>query len=225
MRKHPHIGVILSGCGVYDGSEIHEAVITLLCLAQQDATYKCMAPRKALEVIDHVTRKPTGEKRDVYTEAARIARGDIADLAQVKVTDYDGFILPGGFGAAKNLSTFATDGPGCSVDAQVQRVLTEAHAAGLPLGFVCIAPAIAAKLFGSSLHPTLTIGKDPGTAKAMTIMGINHVPCEVEAVVTDPQHRILSTPAYMDAKSIRDVYTGIEQLVMQLLEMGRKVRD
>ncbi len=221
MRKHPHIGVILSGCGVYDGSEIHESVLTLLCLAQQGATYKCMAPRKPLEVIDHVTRKPTGEKRDVLTEAARIARGDIVDLAQVKVSDYDGFILPGGFGAAKNLCTFAYEGPGCSVDAHVQRVLIEAHGAGLPLGFICIAPALAAKLFGSTNHPTLTIGNDADTAKALVIMGARHANCEVEAVIADPQERMLSTPAYMYNRSIRDVHIGIEQLVTQLLEWCR----
>ena len=222
MRKHPHIGVILSGCGVFDGSEIHEAVITLLCLAQQDAKYQCMAPHKPFEVIDHMTQKPTGEKRDVLTEAARLARGDIVDLAKVKISDYDGLILPGGFGAAKNLSSFAVDGPGCTIDPQVERVLIEAHDARLPLGFICIAPALAARLFGSTLHPTLTIGKDAGTAKAMVIMGAHHVSCEVEAAIADPQHRLLSTPAYMDAKSIKDVYTGIEQLVMQLLDMCRK---
>lgn len=217
----PNIGVILSGCGVFDGSELHEAVITLLALDQNGATYQCMAPNKSFDVVDHLTKKATGEKRNVLTEAARIARGKIVDLATVKGDQFDGFILPGGFGAAKNLCNFAFVGAAAEPDAQVKRVLTEAHAAKKPIGFICIAPAVAAAVFGRSLHPTLTIGKDADTAQALEKMGAKHTACEVDAFTVDTANRILSTPAYMDAKSIKDAHAGIARLVAELIKMSR----
>jgi enhancing lycopene biosynthesis protein 2 len=215
-------GVILSGCGVFDGSEIHEAVSTLLSLDRHGAQYQCMAPNKDFDVVNHLTKQPTGEKRNVLVEAARIARGNIVDLAKVKGADYDGFLLPGGFGAAKNLSSFATAGEKCDVDPQVSRVLTEAQAAGRPIGFICIAPAVGARVFGQKLRPKLTIGQDAGTAKALSAMGARHEPCGVTSFVADDEHRILSTPAYMDAKSIKDVYEGIDKLVAQIVSMARQ---
>ncbi len=218
----PNIGVILSGCGVFDGSEIHEAVITLLCLDLCGAAYQCMAPNKPFDVIDHLTKKPTGESRNVLTESARIARGDILELATVKGAEYDAFILPGGFGAAKNLCTFATQGPDCTVDAQVRRVLTEAHAAGKPIGFICIAPAIAAKVFGESLHPSLTIGHDTGTAAGLEKLGAQHLACDVGDFIVDEKNRIVTTPAYMEAKSIAEAHQGISKLVKKVLKMVAK---
>lgn len=216
------VGVILSGCGVFDGSEIHEAVITLLCLDRAGAAYQCMAPNKDFDVVNHITKAPAGEKRNVLVESARIARGNIVDLAGVKGADFDAFVLPGGFGAAKNLSTFAAEGEHCHVDPQVARVLNEAHAAGKPIGFICIAPAVCARVFGQRLHPTLTIGKDASTAKVIQSMGAHHAACEVDSFIADETHRIISTPAYMDAKSIKDVHAGIEQLVKHLLVMIQK---
>jgi enhancing lycopene biosynthesis protein 2 len=217
----PNIGIILSGCGVFDGSEVHEAVITLLALDLAGATYQCMAPNKQFDVIDHVTKKPTGEKRGVLTEAARIARGNIVDLAGVKGSQFDGFVLPGGFGAAKNLCDFASAGAAATPDAQVKRVLTEAHAAGKPIGFICIAPAVAAAVFGKSLHPTLTIGKDAGTAQALEKMGAKHAGCAVDAFTIDAANKIISTPAYMDAKSIKEAHAGISRLVTELVKMSK----
>ena len=216
------VGVVLSGCGVFDGSEIHEAVITLLCLDQRGATYQCIAPRKPFDVVDHLTQKPAGEKRDVLVESARIARGDILDMAEVRGSDYDALILPGGFGAAKNLCTFAADGSDCEVDPQVLRVLSEAHEAGKPIGLACIAPALAAKIFGASDAPTLTIGHDPATADQLEKMGAHHRPCDVGDVVIDQKHRVVTTPAYMEAKSIKDVYAGIDKLVAKVLELARQ---
>jgi enhancing lycopene biosynthesis protein 2 len=215
----PHIGVILSGCGVYDGSEIHEATLALLALDQGGATYQCMAPNIRLQVVNHLTKKPTGECRNVLEESARIARGNIVDLATVKVADYDGFLLPGGFGAAKNLCTFAADGPDCQVDPHVRRVLTEAQQAGTPVALACIAPVIAAKLFGPTLHPALTIGHAAATAAALEKMGARHVPLSAEDAHADADCRILTTPAYMEAGSIRQAWTGIEKLVKALLRM------
>lgn len=213
------IGVILSGCGVFDGSEIHEAVCTLLSLQQRGAGYRCLAPDRDFDVVDHRTHKPTGETRNVLTEAARIARGEIDDLAAVKGTDYDAFVLPGGFGAAKNLCTFAVDGPECDVDPEVERVLTEAHAAGRPVGFICIAPAVAARVFGEALNPKLTIGHDKGTASAIEQLGARHVEADATAIVTDAECGVVSTPAYMEAKGPAEVFTGVDKLVAQLLSM------
>lgn len=214
------VGVILSGCGVFDGSEIHEAVCTLLALDQQNATVTCMAPNKtASDCIDHLHKKPTGEKRNVLVESARIARGEIVDLAEVDANQFDAFILPGGFGAAKNLSDFAFMGENCHVDPQVARVLRDAQQQGKPIGLACIAPVIAAKLFGKDLHPALTIGLDETTAEKMTAMGAKHQPVDVSQVIVDEAHRIVTTPCYMEARRITEVYTGIEKLVGKVLEL------
>ncbi len=224
MSQTPKIGVILSGCGVYDGSEIHEAVITLLCLDQCGAAWQCLAPNKPFDVVDHRTKKPVAETRNVLTESARIARGEILELATVKGDEYDGLILPGGFGAARNLCTFAVDGPNCSVDSQVKRVLLEAHAAGRPIGFLCIAPALAAKVFGQTLHPDLTIGHDKSTADALEKLGARHVACDVGDFILDETNKIVTTPAYMEAKSIGQAYEGISKLVNQIVKMARANR-
>ncbi len=215
-----HIGVILSGCGVFDGSEIHEATLALLALDQAGATYQCMAPNTRLQVVNHLTKKSTGESRNVLEESARIARGSIVDLATVKAADYDGFLLPGGFGAAKNLCTFAVHGPDCQVDPQVRRVLIEGQQEGKPIALACIAPVIAAKLFGGSLHPRLTIGHDSATAAAIEKMGARHVPMGADDAHADAECRILTTPAYMEAGSIKHAWNGIEKLVKSLLAMA-----
>ena len=211
------VGVILSGCGVFDGSEIHEAVITLLCLSQRGAEYECLAPDKTMPAVNHLTKKPEASPRNVLVESARIARGNVRSLGGVTGGDFDGFVLPGGFGAAKNLCTFASHGAKCEVDPEVSRVLTEAHQAGKPLGFACIAPAVAAKVFGGE-SPKLTIGHDAETAAGLEALGAQHVSCDVKDVVVDEAHRIVSTPAYMEAKNLTELYVGIDKLVAQVLE-------
>ena len=216
----PKVGVILSGCGVFDGAEIHEAVLTLLSLEEAGATYECLAPDKPLQTVDHLRKQPSGETRNVLVESARIARGEVKDLAAVRGSDYDALVLPGGYGAAKNLCTFAAEGPDCSADPQVARVLREAHAAGKPIGFMCIAPAVAARVFGKDLHPTVTIGKDAGTAAAIEKMEARHAACEVSDLVVDEANRILSTPAYMEGRSVKEVYTGIRKMVGRLVQMA-----
>lgn len=211
------IGVILSGCGVLDGSEIHEAVLLLLSLNQRGAEYQCMTPDKPAAVVNHLTKKPEAEPRNILAEAARIARGEILRLADVKGDEYDGFVLPGGFGAAKNLCTFATDGAECEVDPDVARVLTEAHQAGKPLGFACIAPTVAAKVFGAE-SPKLTIGHDAEIAAGLEAMGAKHVTCDVKDIVVDETHKIVTTPAYLEAKNLAELYLGLDKLVAQVLE-------
>jgi enhancing lycopene biosynthesis protein 2 len=215
------IGVILSGCGVYDGAEIHEATLTLLILDQQRLDYQCFAPnREQYHVINHLTGEPMDEKRNVLVEAARIARGDILDLAEAKGADCDAWVLPGGFGAAKNLCTFAQEGPACQVDPHVERVLKEAHAAGKPIGLACIAPAVGAKVFGGlTPTPKLTIGHDESTAEGLTKLGVEHLPCAVNEVICDPAHKLVSSPCYMEAKHIREVYLGLEKLITKVISM------
>lgn len=222
MKKR--IGVILSGCGVFDGSEVHEAVLTLLCLDRAGAEYECFAPDKPqAAVINHLTRQPVaGPSRNVLEESARIARGRVRDLASAKGSEPDGWVLPGGFGAARNLCDFAEKGAAATADPQTARVLREAHAAGRPIGLLCIAPAIAAVVFGGTIHPTLTIGRDPQTASALEKMGARHLGCAVTELAVDHQHRIVSSPAYMEGKSISEVFDGIQRLVETVLELARR---
>ncbi len=212
------VGVILSGCGHLDGSEIHEATSVLIALSQRGVAYRCLAPSKPLAVVDHRTGEATGETRDVLTEAARIARGEVDDLASVNGADFDALILPGGFGAAKNLCTFAAEGADCSVDPGVERVLREAHGAGRPIGFACIAPALGARVFGD-LKPLLTIGNDQGTAAAIEKTGARHRAVDVTGVVADEERRFVSTPAYMEETNPGEVFEGVSKMVERVLEM------
>ncbi len=215
------VGVVLSGCGVFDGAEIHEAVLTLYALDRAGADVKIMAPNSdQMHVIDHGQGAPVeGASRNVLTESARIARGDIVDIATVQADDLDALIFPGGFGAAKNLCTFAVDGPACQVNGEVDRLIKEMVQAKKPQGFICIAPAIAAKVLGE-LRPTLTIGNDAGTAAGLTALGATHVDCAVDDIVVDETHKIVSTPAYMLGPSIAHVAKGIEKLVSQVLTLA-----
>ena len=216
------IGVILSGCGVYDGSEIHEAVITLLAIDRAGAEAVCMAPdAPQLHVVNHLTGEvASGESRNVLVEAARIARGKIRNLKEVTVADFDALILPGGFGAAKNLCDFAVKGADCAVHPEVARILRATVAAKKPLGAICIAPAILARVLGAEqLAPQLTIGTDPGTAAALEQMGAKHQNCPVRDCVVDRQNKLVTTPAYMLAGRIGEAADGIEKTVKVLLEM------
>lgn len=215
----PKIGVILSGCGVFDGSEIHEAVAVLHAIDRHGAQAVCLAPEMELDEINHLNQQPTGKKRSVLMESARVARGDVTPLAEVKGGDFDAIVLPGGFGAAKNLCDFASKGPECTAHPEVTRVLTEAQRAGRPLGFACISPAVAARVFGKELGPNLTIGDDAATAGGLEAMGATHQDCEVAGVVVDNRHRIVSTPAYMRPERITDVFTGIGAMVDKVMEM------
>lgn len=216
------IGVILSGCGVYDGSEIHEAVITLLAIDRAGAEAVCMAPNiPQMHVINHLAGEPEpGETRNVLVESARIARGNIKDLANVQASDLDAVILPGGFGAAKNLCNFAVSGPDCEVNAEVARLIKEMHKAKKPIAAVCIAPAVLAKVLGDEgISNKMTIGNDEGTAEALAKMGTEHIQCPVEEFIIDPGNKLVSSPAYMLAGSISEAAEGIEKTVQALIGM------
>ncbi|RON47365.1 isoprenoid biosynthesis protein ElbB [Pseudomonas frederiksbergensis] len=212
------IAVILSGCGVYDGAEIHESVITLLRLDQRGAQVQCFAPNIAqLHVINHLTGEEMPESRNVLVESARIARGHIKDLREASVEDFDALIVPGGFGAAKNLSNFAVEGAGCTVQPEVL-ALAEAFAeASKPVGLICISPALAAKIYGPGV--TCTIGNDAETAAAMNKMGATHADCAVGDIVEDKARKLVSTPAYMLAQTISEAASGINKLVDRVLEL------
>ena len=213
-----NVAVILSGCGVYDGAEIHESVITLLRLDQRGAQVECFAPDVAqLHVINHLTGEEMPESRNVLVESARIARGAVKDIGQANAADFDALIVPGGFGAAKNLSNFAVEGAGCSINPQVL-ALAEAFAeAGKPVGLICISPALAAKIYGPGV--TCTIGNDADTAAALDKMGATHLECSVEDIVEDQARKLVSTPAYMLGKNISEVASGINKLVDRVLEL------
>ncbi|MGD8387145.1 MAG: isoprenoid biosynthesis glyoxalase ElbB [Desulfobacteraceae bacterium] len=215
----PRIGVLLSGCGVFDGSEIHEAVLTLLALDRAGAEIVCTAPdTDQLHVIDHRTQEVSGETRNVLTESARIARGEIRDLKEVHAGDLDGLIIPGGFGAAKNLSDFAVKGPEATVYPEVQRILEEMVEAGKPIGAICIAPATLTRAL-SARRPEVTIGTDAATGSAIEAMGGTHCICTVDQIHVDETNRIVTTPAYMLGPGIKDVAEGIQKLVDQVMEM------
>ena len=216
MKK---VAIILSGCGVFDGAEIHESVLTLLYLEQAGAQYQCFAPNiEQLHVINHLTGEEQAQTRNVLEEAARIARGEILDLAQLQVDDYDALVLPGGFGAAKNLTDFAVKGTECSINAHVAAACRGFAEAKKPAAYLCIAPAIIPMIYGTDVQGT--IGNDVQTAKAFRQMGGDHVECPVDDYVFDTENKVLSTPAYMLAENISQAASGIEKLVDKLVKIA-----
>ncbi|GHA14341.1 isoprenoid biosynthesis glyoxalase ElbB [Oceanisphaera arctica] len=215
MKK---VAVILSGCGVYDGAEIHEAVLCLLHLARQGASYQCFAPDKPQHhVVNHLSGEEEPGSRNVLEEAARIARGDIKPLTELKVDDFDALLLPGGFGAAKNLCDFAAHGADAQVDPQVLSVCKDFAAARKPAGYCCISPILMPRVYPAGVKGT--IGTEAAVAEAFTAMGGEHIGCAVTDVVEDSHYQVISTPAYMLAKNITEADTGIGKLVKRLLEM------
>ena len=213
------VGVMLSGCGVFDGSEIHEAVLTLLALDKAGAEIVCMAPdMDQVHVINHLTQEQVKEKRNVLVESARIARGKIKNLKDVRASDLDALIMPGGMGAAKNLSTFAIQGTDAQVNPEVKRLLNEMVSAGKPVGAICIAPATLTKAL-SDKKPQVTIGNDLNTAQAIEKMGGGHKNCAVDMIHVDENNNIVTTPAYMLGPGIKDIAVGIEKLVNKVVSM------
>jgi len=215
------IGVVLSGCGVYDGAEIHESVVTLLAIDRLGAEAVICAPDvPQLHVVNHLTGEvEEGAERNVLVESARIARGAIRDVAEVTADELDALILPGGFGAAKNLCDFAVKGADCDVDPGVAALVRAVHEQGKPVAAVCIAPALIAKVLGDE-GPELTIGNDADTAAALEAMGAAHVACPVREFVVDRERKLISSPAYMLAESISEAAEGIEKTVAILIDMA-----
>ncbi|MGB1139259.1 MAG: isoprenoid biosynthesis glyoxalase ElbB [Halioglobus sp.] len=214
------VAVVLSGCGVYDGAEINEAVLTLLSLEQQGAQYQCFAPDiDQLHVINHLTGEPVeGETRNVRVEAARIARGNVLDLADARASDFDALVVPGGFGAAKNLCDFAVAGPEMTVQQDFLSVARAFHEAGKPIGLICIAPVMAAAICGEGTR--CTIGNDEETAQAIAAMGGEHLACPVSEARVDAEKKMVTTPAYMLAGSVSEAYGGISECVKEVLALA-----
>ncbi|HIJ82852.1 MAG: Isoprenoid biosynthesis protein ElbB [Magnetococcales bacterium] len=216
------IGVVLSGCGVYDGSEIHEATLTLFFLDRASAQIIAMAPNiPQHHVINHLTGEVTNETRNCLVESARITRGQVRDMAGVKADELDAIILPGGFGAAKNLSSVAFDGPNATVNPDVSRLLLDMVKAKKPIGALCITPAVLSKVL-SGKGVVLTIGDDAGVAGAIEKMGNKHQESGYDGIVVDADNRIVTTAAYMCASSIGEAGQGIEKLVAKIMEMVSK---
>jgi enhancing lycopene biosynthesis protein 2 len=217
MKKK--VGVVLSGCGVYDGSEIHEAVFTLLAIDRYGAEAVCLAPDMDLSEVDHLTGQPTGAKRNVLIESARIARGNIRNIAGVTAGELDAIVFPGGYGAAKNLCNFAEKGAAAAIHPDVAQLLKAMAAAEKPICAICIAPALVAATLGREYAPKLTIGTDAGTAAAIAATGSEHVACPVTEFVVDKKRKIVSTPAYMLAQRISEAADGIARAVKETLDM------
>ncbi|GLR62962.1 isoprenoid biosynthesis glyoxalase ElbB [Marinospirillum insulare] len=224
MKKK--VALLIAGCGVYDGAEIYETVLTLLRLDEQDADYQFIAPDKPLDqVINHLTgeevkdSQPEGAaSRNLLVEAARLARGDIIALSTANPEDYDAVILPGGFGVAKNFSTFAKEGADCSLDSNVQAFVQAFFQAEKPIGLMCITPAITAKLIKPGI--LCTVGDDAAVEGAMASMGSLHKSCSVDEIVVDNNHKVVTTPAYMLANRITEAKAGIFKLVDKVLELA-----
>lgn len=216
MKK---IAVILSGAGVFDGAEIHEAVLSLYAIERHGASWHCFAPNMDQHhVINHITGEEMPETRNVLIEAARIARGNIQDICDLNPLDFDALLLPGGFGVAKNLSDFAFAAADCTIHPEVKRVCQQFAEAEKPAAYLCIAPALIPKIYGPGAQGT--IGTDPETAHAFNQMGGEHIECPVHDFVLDQKRRILTTPAYMLAGRLSEAATGIDKLVAELVKIA-----
>jgi enhancing lycopene biosynthesis protein 2 len=213
MKK---FAVVLAGSGVYDGSEIHEATLTMLAIKQQGAGYECFAPDiNQYHVINHLTGDEMNEKRNVLVESARIARGNIKPLSEFSAGDFDAIIFPGGFGAAKNLSSFAFEGPDSKVNPDVEKAVKSMHDKGKPIGALCISPAVIARVIK---NVEVTIGSDKATAEAIGKMGGRHVNTTHGEVAVDKDNKVYTTPCYMLDANIEQIYDGAFHVVKTMLE-------
>jgi enhancing lycopene biosynthesis protein 2 len=216
------VAVVIAGSGVNDGTEIHEATLALLHLDDLGASYQCFAPDKPQHhVVNHAKgEEMAGETRNCLVEAGRIARGEIKPLSDLSSSDYDALVFPGGFGAAKNLCDFAFKGADCSVDSNVEQAILDFNNAGKVTTFICIAPVIAANVYGKAgKRVKLTIGSDPDTAAAVETMGVQHVNAKVDEAVVDEENRVVSTPAYMLGPTISHVSKGIRKAVQETIRL------
>ncbi len=219
MNKKPHIAVILSGCGRADGSEIHEAVCALLCLENTGCTYQCFAPDiEQAAVINHLTNQTMNEKRNVLIESARIARGNILELAKFKAADYDGILFPGGLGAVTNWCDFAQNGINCHINESIRQIIIDCYNHKVVIGAMCIAPAlIALVLADKNVH--FTLGHNSATTQRLESLGAVHKEVGITDVCIDKKNLVCTTPAYMLAGNILDVCQGAENLVGAMCQL------
>ncbi len=212
-----NVAVVLSGCGFKDGAEITEAVSSLIALTEKGCNVSCFAPKQTFTATNHLSGQAADE-RDILAEAARIARGDIKDLKELRVGDFDAVVFPGGYGAALNLCDWGKKGAACSINADVKRVIEDFHGKQKPIAAICIAPVLLAKVLGAK-QVTLTIGNDKETAQEIEKTGAKHQTCAVTDCVVDSKNRIVTTPAYMYEAKPFEVFTGIRKAIGSLLAM------
>ncbi len=216
-KENKKFAVILSGCGHQDGAEIHEATLTLWAIHKNGADYQCFAPDiRQQHVLNHISGKEMKEERNVLIEAARIARGNIHPLSTYQADAFDGLVIPGGLGAAKNLCSYAADGPECTVNEDLVRAIRSTHRAKKPMGALCIAPVILAKVLP---HVTLTIGRDEVTAGNLNAMGADHVPSRQGEIVVDEKNKIVSTPCYMLDSRVDQIGKGANNVIQAMLRL------
>lgn len=208
--------VILAGCGVYDGSEIHETVCTLLAISRNKGSYKIFAPDiNQYHVVNHLTGEVTSEERNVLIEAARLGRGEITPLDQINLDHFDAIVLPGGFGVAKNLCSYAYEGENFRVLEEVKRVVKEAYQKKIPIGAMCISPVLISKIIAGA---TVTIGSDKATADDIEKSGAFHKITQKGEVIFDEKNKIYSTPCYMLESSIADIADGCDNLITAIIK-------
>lgn len=224
MLDRPQFAVVLSGCGVFDGTEIQEAVCTMLAIDEIGADYKCFAPNTwQARTIDHFTGNAVAiagdeDNRNVLAESARIARGEVKDLKEFRAQDFDAIVFPGGFGAALNWSDFAVKGVDCEINSEIKRAIEESFKQGIVIGAMCIAPTVLAKVLGKH-NITLTIGNDTKVAAGIKKMGAEHENKAATEVCVDEENKIVTTPCYMLATSLKDIAAGTRNLVSEMLEL------
>ncbi|HPE21550.1 MAG: isoprenoid biosynthesis glyoxalase ElbB [Bacteroidales bacterium] len=210
--------VVLAGCGVMDGAEIHEAVMTMYAIDKNGGSYRLFAPNVAQHhVVNHITGEEMKESRNVLTEAARIARGKISPMTDYRAADFDALIFPGGFGVAKNLCTYAFDGPDCHVDRVVEEAILATHRAGRPIGALCISPVLIARVLGDV---TVTIGNDRGTAADIAKLGGKHENKRHGEVAVDSKNLIVTAPCYMLDATLSEIARDAEAVVNALMELA-----
>lgn len=222
------IGVLLAGSGVYDGSEIHEAVFTLLSIDERGGEYQLFAPNKdQLHVIDHLTGNELDQTRNVLVESARIARGDVLDIREIDMKELDALVIPGGFGAAKNLNTWAIKGPDSEIDPDVQRIILEAVEQEKPIAALCMGPTVVAKaLQGTDKHATLTVGTTEasspydikGISEGLASVGAAPVMKTVHQIAVDNQLRLVTAPCYMMDARISEIRENVDEAIEKLFE-------
>ncbi len=211
------IAVILSGSGHRDGSEIHEATLTLWAIHKNGADYQCYAPDiRQYHVLNHLTGEEMDEQRNVLIESARIARGNVIDLAKFDTAKHDGLVIPGGLGAAKNLSTFAFDGENCTINEDVKQAIVKMHEANKPIGALCIAPVILAKILQG---PLLTIGQSPEVANKIISMGARHENTMQTEITVDKEQKLVTTPCYMLEARVDQIGEGADRLIREVIAL------
>ncbi len=216
-NKNKSIAVILSGSGHQDGAEIHEATLTLWAIHKNSADYQCYAPDILQHhVLNHLTGEEMNEERNVLIESARIARGNVIDLAKFDPAKHDALVIPGGLGAAKNLSSFAFDGVDCVINADVKQAIVKMHDANKPIGALCIAPVILAKIIKNAL---VTIGQNPEVAEKIVSMGARHEDTMQTEITVDREQKIVTTPCYMLEARVDQIGEEADKLIREVIAL------